>query len=205
MWNGSRKRAVPIGFLLAGMMTGHLIAGAAASNFGSNTASADEAAHTCDATLASQCVANNGTHLVYKVALTTGISSAVDHAVAQADAIRDFSATVYGQNSIQDVNAHDGDYGNTTWWAYAACTPAATYGGTAPKALWCKPQDNVFNWDHPSNWDGTSNGRQTVACHELGHSFGLRHTWDSASCMQSGVTSPNGYSPHDIDRVNGGY
>ena len=147
-----------IGFAAAGLLTGLAVGNVAASNFGSNVNSADEVAHTCDATLASQCVANNSSHLVYKVALTANISAAVDDAIAKANAIRDFAAQVWGVNDVQDVNAHDGDYGNTEWWAYTACTPSATHGGVAPNRLWCKPQDNVFNWNHPQQWDATLSG-----------------------------------------------
>ena len=191
---------------IVGFLTGLAVGSVAAGNFGSNTNSADEVAHTCDTSPElSQCVANNGGHLVYKVNLTQPVSLAVSDAIAKANAIRDFSAEVWSTNNIQDVNAHDGDYGNTEWWAYTACTPAAVHGGTAPAALWCKPQDNVFNYDHPAQWDTNVSGRQTVACHELGHSFGLRHTVDATSCMRNGQVNPPNYSDHDVQRVNGNY
>ncbi len=89
--------------------------------------------------------------------------------------------------TIMDASVIEGNYGSTDWWAYTACSVTANYGGSDPRR-WCRPQLVVYNKTHPGNWDGSTNGRKAVACHEVGHTLGLRHTY-ATSCMKAATTT----------------
>lgn len=60
-WGRLCARALALGLTTALLWS----ATASASNFGSNTASGGSAAHTCDATTKSQCIADGQNHSVY--------------------------------------------------------------------------------------------------------------------------------------------
>lgn len=79
---------------------------------------------------------------------------------------------------------------------YTACHSDALFGGVAPNDLWCIPQDIVVNLTHPSNWDRTQQGRNVVACHEMGHTFGLRHI-NASSCMEDAQVDLEIFLPSD--------
>lgn len=77
------------------------------------------------------------------------------------------------------------------------------YGG--PNLLqWCRGQQITFN----TNYGHTGSYGRFVACHELGHTVGLRHRtgW---GCMevrgQGGGSYPSDYTSHDKNHINGWY
>lgn len=85
------------------------------------------------------------------------MSAAVDSAISTANALPGIGVRISTTSlAYSDVVAHQGNYGDVGWWAYAACHGDAYTGGTAPNDLWCFPQDIVFNLTSPFNWDGTA-------------------------------------------------
>lgn len=159
----------------------------------------------CDDTPASQCIADNWTHTVYigYLGSTASMRAPTSSAVAHINLARDVSV-VLTVSSSRDVNAIQASHGSTEYWAYSACDEAAAHGGTDPNE-WCRPQWIVYNMTHPVNWDGTATGRNTVACHELGHTLGLRDRASGSSCMRDAVTTPPNLETHDWNELNTHY
>lgn len=191
---------------LAGLLTGLLAGGVWAGNFGSNVPAPGEPGHGCDNHTDSQCVANNNDHTVYKYYLGAAMSAATDSAIATANGLPGIGVRISTTSlAYSDVVVHQGNYGDTGWWGYTACHWDGFFGGAAPNDLWCYPQDIVFNLTSNFNWDGTQQGRNVVACHEMGHTFGLRHIVAS-SCMEDAQVDHLQYlNPHEWNLVDAQY
>lgn len=194
---------------LAVVIASTIIGPVLASNFGSNTASGGTPAHACDATVNSQCIADNWTHTVYVNYMTSSSAmwNATLYAVSHYNAVADVSV-VLTTSSSRDVNVIQVSHGDTEYWAYSTCDEAATKGGSDPNRL-CKPQWILYNMTHPFPWDNTTlhpSGRDTVACHEMGHTLGLRHVPNATtSCMDSAQTTEKSINQHDKDELNAQY
>jgi hypothetical protein len=190
---------------LLGLLLGHSTGVALATNVGSNTTSGGTAAHPCDTTIHSQCIANDDTHTVWlNSSLDAGMQAAVRTAISTYQFVDDI-VVVEWTSSNADARMTQGDYKNTSWWAYGHCIVGATYGGSDPNR-WCSPQQVTFNVTHPVNWDSTAGGRNAVACHELGHTLGLRHAISTqSSCMRNAQTTYTGITTHDEAMLNGIY
>lgn len=93
-------------------------------------------------------------------------------------------------DSLTDVGVTDASYGSTGDWAWTACADNAVYGGSeASFSRWCRSQDLVFNLSYKATKYFTLDKTRAIACHELGHTVGLRHD-TTATCMKSPPTSP---------------
>ncbi len=190
----SRRRAI----LLACLLLVVTVAPSNAGNFGSNVTSGGTAGHACDASSASQCVADNGVHNVRNQGLGTWYN-AVNYAVGQWN----LDATVlvaWVAGGSPDVEAFDFNYGNNGIWGWTSCGDGAAYGGSNPDR-WCKPQNAEFN----EFYSHTSGQRDIIAKHELGHSLGLRHAPNSGATyhdvMVKDQKSWGTISTHDHDRL----
>jgi predicted Zn-dependent protease len=81
------------------------------------------------------------------------------------------------------------------------CGDEATYGGSDPDR-WCRPQDIQLN----THYSPSASAKKSIACHELGHTLGLRHSVQvGVSCMRDGEWTQQGYSPHDSTMLAGQY
>jgi Matrixin len=181
---------------------------ARASNFGS----------ICDA---SGCVsvANNVQHAVRESGLLLndipGLRAAVTDRVRTVYDPLDLVAYVTTTDPLPDVWAHDDNYGpsanDVVAWVDCDGTNTGT-GGTHPNR-WCRGQIMRFNsyYYHFSSrvYDDDAQ-RQNVACHELGHTVGLRHHETVpavGSCMYRivGVNQTTILNPHDRAHINAYY
>ncbi|MER3417764.1 MAG: hypothetical protein C4343_01305 [Chloroflexota bacterium] len=198
---GEGKRiAVVAGFGLAGLVTGM----AAAENFGSNTAAYQEPAHPCDATIYSQCVAPDYRQLWYPDALTSNLLAATRYAATSVyDPVADIVVVEQGSATNVDLIVQDAQYDVPGVWAWTACDPGATYGGADP-ARWCRPQLLRYDLAKGSAFD-TLTERRYVACHEFGHSFGLRHTSNQSSCLFPNQATSTVIVSHDVNELNAHY
>jgi hypothetical protein len=111
-----------------------------------------------------------------------------------------------------DVIAFSGDFGDNGAAGWVYCPPDAEQGRNTRGDRWCRHQELFFNLNarYRIFFDDDAS-RDHVACHELGHTIGLRH-WGNppesegpaaATCMNS--NTPNGPTTlHaiDVDHIN---
>jgi len=156
----------------------------------------------------------------------TSVGDDLRHHVAFDDSLTDELATAlrgsmaddYGPTRLSliagetvtpwtDVIAYSGDYGDNGAAAWVYCPSGSVQGINRAGDRWCRHQEMHFNLNPRFGLffdDGAS--RDHVACHELGHTLGLRH-WGNppqsdgpaaATCMTT--NTPNGPTTlHEFD------
>jgi len=190
---------------MAGALMGLVIAGTAvAGNFGSNTASGGTPAHACDTDAASQCIADNGVHLWYPQDVTADLLAATRYASTSVyDPVADVYTFEWSSSDYVDVIVRDEFTGLDDAVAWTECADGATTGGTDPNA-YCRPQWLRYDLADTAAYD-TLAERRAIACQEMGHTLGLRHSSSTSSCMYTYVTTQQGLVQHDIDELNAHY
>jgi hypothetical protein len=154
----------------------------------------------CNTAQASQCVGYLGTIQEWQAAsLGAGQLSATQHACTQIyDPVADIGCReIY---PAYYVTVYDDSYGSA-YYAWTACSSGAAYkGNSGDHTRACAPQSLKYDISHTSAYD-TQSERRKIACHEMGHTFGLRHsTGDGTStCMTATATQSTivGISAHD--------
>ena len=160
-------------------------------------------------------VANNYQHAVRFAALgdIPGMATETQWALTYQYDPTDLHAYRDDSDPYPDVVVSDYDYGNNGFVAWVECPPDNTGElGTDPYRS-CRGQRlryNVWFYYHAIDFD-TSTGRRKIACHELGHTVGLRHWEDyhsgNGSCMYEPAydAGTTGLSQHDRDHINAYY
>lgn len=182
--------------LAATLASGALVSasGPATTNFGSSYD------HICDADRYSQCRADNRYHGVYvNVAGSYGaqIRWSMENYTFYAPPITMFE--IYPPALDKDVEVLLTTRNDVPALAWTQCmgapgTSGMQYGGSdATHTRWCRPQRLYYNTYYEAGYFPLDNPKRYIACHELGHTIGLRH-WRSgepvATCMVPATITP---------------
>jgi Dual-action HEIGH metallo-peptidase len=144
---------------------------------------------------------NNTIWNVARRGMTATYSTGVFQAVEDEYEVTDFSATALTADSCDDaahdVCVYDADYGDNGLNGWNACW--GTTSGAHPN------QQCSVAWVRINEF--YSPPAKRIACHELGHSVGLRHTMDQASCLKRTADGGNSsdLTAHDRAHINNTY
>ena len=166
-------------------------------NFGSNWPDA------CDTLMSSQCMAQTNSHFILPVALEPHQHSAIVNHTPTVFRFSENQVTIYIVSSgFRDVFVQDylGPLNGKYAWTWCWADESTQYGGSAANhTRYCYPQEIRFNLSYKANYS-TQARTNAIACHEMGHTLGLRHNNASSGCMKDPPTdtAPVDYNYTDI-------
>lgn len=196
-------RFVVVCCTMGGLLFGAAVPNADASNFGSGGTPGITGT-------------NNGVWLIpdsYFVIAKRSLSPAAEASVDNAYLALNLSSDIIGYTDtygsscatqiaeqIYESCFFDLDYGNNNFLGWNACYDSVS--GTDPNQV-C-----ALAWTRLNTFYSASGSlSQYNACHEMGHSIGLRHSSEAASCMMTAITGGSSatLSVHDYNHVNAQY
>jgi hypothetical protein len=209
-----RRVARPLApVFLAMVLLGQLVAPAAGDHGGRPVGSFLR----CDRPVVPPRCTSVGDNLVHRVHFDATLTDALAASMRDAMAVYD-NATKFvmiedpALSAATDVIAYSEDYGDNGAAGWVNCPSTAPQGLNPSGHRWCRMQELYLNLSPRYGiFFADDASRDHVACHELGHTVGLRH-WGNppesagpaaATCMTA--NTPNGSTTiHqiDIDHIN---
>lgn len=151
-------------------------------------------------------VGNDGIHPVIFFSVESDMATATRWSMTNNyNTHPDISMYEVTGSSAWDVAVSDASYGANGFHGWVDCPPSAQQGGSHPN-YYCMDQELRYNYTYSADFD-TLTERRSVACHELGHTLGLRHpaaATNLGSCMHNG-TNDYGLTQHDINHLSAQY
>lgn len=136
-------------------------------------------------------MANNRWHAVHYGVVGNqwdGIDDATTWSLANHyDPLDRLVAYVDQNDPLPDVIVYDHDiYGDNNLAGWVDCPANNTGTGGTGADRWCRGQILRYNAFYEDVWVDTNAARRGLACHEMGHTLGLRHDPNSSNgCMRT--------------------
>lgn len=195
---GRHARARGVASLFALMLALPVPSGISyASNFGSECATFNGVA-TCVS------LGNNSVHNFYFGNVEVNQRVAVSWVSLNVYNPTDVNTSETPNADYADVRVWDSTYGLNNIWGWVDCPSHCPKTGSHPNRTGFR-QELRFNLSYPNAFD-TQFERRYMACHEFGHTLGLRHNGNTGSCMYANAAWSNVLDSHDIvDHLNAKY
>lgn len=150
-------------------------------------------------------LANNGEHYLYFASLASAQASSTLWIMANRFSVQTDVNMYQGLDfSDNDARIYDYLYGSNGFWAWTICPTGSAKGGVDPDR-WCRPQEVRYNLTYYAEAYNTEAKRRYVACHELGHTVGLREAGSTADCMWAWSVVTYNLSADHISHINAQY
>lgn len=166
-----------------------------AGNFGSECLVANGVA-TCVS------LGNTLTHHYYFGNIEVNQRAAINWVSLNVYTTTDLNTSEQLQSDV-DVRVWDSTYGANGIWGWVDCPSTCPRTGAHPNRTGFR-QELRFNLTYPNAFD-TLFERRYMACHEFGHTVGLRHSGNTGSCMYADVPTSNVLDAHDRNHINATY
>ena len=126
---------------------------------------------------------NNSTHRVELYDLTNAHVNAMSDMTAYYGFVTDLTTQITSPPTVPDVRVSDGAFGDVDLTGWVNCPVGATESGSNPTRT-CFTQTLTLNTSFSGILDADE--KLSLACHELGHTLGMRHNPGHDTCMRPG-------------------